>query len=332
MEKLKVGIAGIGNMGSSHARKIFEGKIPDMELCAVADKKEERRSWAKECFGNISVYCDALDMLKHADIDAAIIAVPHYDHPRLVMSALENGLHVMCEKPAGVYTKQVREMNEFAAKQDKTFAMMFNQRTNCVYRKMKEMVEKGDIGEIKRVNWIITDWYRTQFYYDSGEWRATWAGEGGGFDKRMIKKFLTTPAVIGVLVSFVLVFTGIRLPSLVMSYCKYMNNLVTPLALLLTGYIIYEIGLKNLKLDRDLAIMLLFRFLLVPGVSFALCELFGVAGLGRSVLLVETAMPVVTQTVVAAADYGADEQFAAQGAALSTLACFVVIPVLMLIL
>lgn len=159
-----------------------------------------------------------------------------------------------------------------------------------------------------------------------------WAGEGGGFDKRMIKKFLTTPAIIGVLVSFVLVFTGIRLPSLVMSYCKYMNNLVTPLALLLTGYIIYEIGLKNLKLDRDLAIMLLFRFLLVPGVSFALCELFGVAGLGRSVLLVETAMPVVTQTVVAAADYGADEQFAAQGAALSTLACFVVIPVLMLIL
>ena len=159
-----------------------------------------------------------------------------------------------------------------------------------------------------------------------------WAGEGGGFDKRMIKKFLTTPAITGVLVSFVLVFTGIRLPSLVMSYCKYMNNLVTPLALLLTGYIIYEIGLKNLKLDRDLAIMLLFRFLLVPGVSFALCELFGVAGLGRSVLLVETAMPVVTQTVVAAADYGADEQFAAQGAALSTLACFVVIPVLMLIL
>jgi predicted permease len=135
-----------------------------------------------------------------------------------------------------------------------------------------------------------------------------WAGDGGGFDCRMIKKFLTTPAVIGVLVSFVLVFTGVSLPPLVMSYCKYMNNLVTPLALLLTGYIIYEIGLKNLKLDRDLAIMLLFRFLLVPGVSFALCELFGVAGLGRSVLLVETAMPVVTQTVVAAADYGADEQ------------------------
>ena len=159
-----------------------------------------------------------------------------------------------------------------------------------------------------------------------------WSGDGGGFDCRMLKKFLTTPAVIGVLLSFVLVFTGVSLPPLVMSYCKYMNNLVTPLALLLTGYIIYEIGLKNLRLDRDLAVMMIFRFLLVPGASFALCALLGIEGLARSVLLVETAMPVVTQTVVAAADYGADEQFAAQGAALSTLACFVVIPVLMLLL
>ena len=159
-----------------------------------------------------------------------------------------------------------------------------------------------------------------------------WSGDGGGFDRRMLKKFLTTPAVIGVLLSFLLVLTGVSLPPLVMSYCKYMNNLVTPLALLLTGYIIYEIGLKNLRLDRDLAIVMIFRFLLVPASSFALCALLGVEGLARNVLLVETAMPVVTQTVVAAADYGADEQFAAQGAALSTIACFVVIPVLMLIL
>ena len=132
--------------------------------------------------------------------------------------------------------------------------------------------------------------------------------------------------------SFVLVLADVKLPSLVMSYCKYMNNLVTPLALLLTGYIIHEIGLKNLRLDRDLTLVMVFRFLLVPGLSLALCALLGVTGLGRSTLIVETAMPVVTQTVVAAADYGADEQFAAQGAALSTLACFIVIPVLMLIL
>ena len=159
-----------------------------------------------------------------------------------------------------------------------------------------------------------------------------WSGDGGGFDRRMLKKFLTTPAVIGVLLSFALVFTGVSLPPLVMSYCKYMNNLVTPLALLLTGYIIHDIGLKNVRLDRDLGIAMIFRFLLAPMLSVALCRAFGVTGLAHDVLIVETAMPVVTQTVVAAAEYGADEEFAAQGAALSTIACFVVIPVLMLIL
>ena len=149
-----------------------------------------------------------------------------------------------------------------------------------------------------------------------------WSGESRGFDLKMLQKFLTTPAVIAV-------FVGL---ALVMSYCRYMNNLVTPLALLLAGYIIHDIGLKNVRLDRDLGIAMIFRFLLAPALSVALCRAFGVTGLAHDVLIVETAMPVVTQTVVAAAEYGADEEFAAQGAALSTIACFVVIPVLMLIL
>ena len=159
-----------------------------------------------------------------------------------------------------------------------------------------------------------------------------WSGESRGFDLRMLQKFLTTPAVIAVFVGLALVWFEVRLPALVMSYCRYMNNLVTPLALLLTGYIIHDIGLKNVRLDRDLGIAMIFRFLLAPMLSVALCRAFGVTGLAHDVLIVETAMPVVTQTVVAAAEYGADEEFAAQGAALSTIACFVVIPVLMLIL
>ena len=177
---IKVGIAGIGNMGMSHAKKIFEGQVPDMVLAAVADRNESKLSTAKELFGDIEFFSDADEMIEKADIDAVIVAVPHYDHPRLVMKSLSCGKHTVSEKPAGVYAKQVREMNEFASKQDKVFAMMFNQRTNCVFRKMKEMIENGELGEIKRVNWIITDWYRTQYYYDSGDWRATWAGEGGG--------------------------------------------------------------------------------------------------------------------------------------------------------
>lgn len=159
-----------------------------------------------------------------------------------------------------------------------------------------------------------------------------WSGSQGGFDRKLVKKFLTTPAVIAVFIGMALVWFGVQLPSLVMSYCRYMNNLVTPLALLLTGYIIHDIGLKNVRLDRDLGIAMIFRFLVAPAFSVLLCRMFGITGLAHDVLVVEMAMPVVTQTVVAAAEYGADEEFAAQGAALSTIACFVVIPVLMLIL
>lgn len=161
-----------------------------------------------------------------------------------------------------------------------------------------------------------------------------WSGESGEHVPlgKALRKFITTPTVLAVLIGFVLVLGDIQLPSLVVSYMRYMNNIVSPLALLLTGQIIYEIGLKHLRLGPIQGVIMFFRFLLSPALCALLCPLFGVEGLGRSVLLVESAMPVVTQTVVAAAEYGADEQLAAQGAALSTLASFIVIPVLMLLL
>lgn len=181
MEKVKIGIIGIGNMGTSHAKTITEGKVPELELVAVADRQEGRRQWCKEHLPEtIQIFEEGSDLIASGVCDAVLVAVPHYQHPELSMEALQHNLHVLCEKPAGVYTKQVREMNEAAAKSDRVFAMMFNQRTNCVYRKMHEMVVGGELGEIRRVNWIITDWYRTQSYYDSGSWRATWDGEGGG--------------------------------------------------------------------------------------------------------------------------------------------------------
>ena len=113
-------------------------------------------------------------------VPAVIVAVPHYFHPEIVIYALKKGLNVICEKPAGVYTKQVKKMMEVAKTAKGLFTMMFNQRTNCLYRKMREIILSGGIGEVTRVNWIITDWYRPQFYYDSGDWRGTWSGEGGG--------------------------------------------------------------------------------------------------------------------------------------------------------
>ena len=182
-KKIKLGIIGIGNMGSGHASNIKNGECPDIEITAIADNNSERLAWAKEQeYGeNIKYFDNAIDMLDSGVIDSCLIAVPHYDHTVFAIECMKRNIHIMVEKPAGVYTKQVIEMNEEAKKHPEVvFGMMFNQRTNCIYRKLRELVQSGEYGEIRRTNWIITDWYRPQAYYNSGGWRATWSGEGGG--------------------------------------------------------------------------------------------------------------------------------------------------------
>ena len=182
MEKIRIGIIGCGNMGSSHAANLRDGKCPDFDLVAISDINPDRIAWAKENLpAGITYFNDTMAMLDSGLLDACIVAVPHYDHPLYAMECMKRGIHVMVEKPAGVYTKQVREMNEEAARHPEVkFGMMFNQRTDHIYRKMRELVQSGRFGEIRRVNWLITNWYRPQAYYDSGAWRATWSGEGGG--------------------------------------------------------------------------------------------------------------------------------------------------------
>jgi predicted dehydrogenase len=182
MSKLKLGIIGIGNIGSAHCGRILNGETPEIVLTAVADRSEARREWAKANLPKDTViFTEGIDLIKSGCCEAVVVAVPHYQHPELSISAFSYGMHVLCEKPAGVYTLQVREMMAEADKHPNlTFAMMFNQRTNCLYRKMHDLIQGGEIGTLKRVSWLITDWYRTQYYYDSGAWRATWDGEGGG--------------------------------------------------------------------------------------------------------------------------------------------------------
>ncbi|MDQ0971287.1 putative dehydrogenase [Neobacillus niacini] len=181
MENVKIGIIGIGNMGSSHSLYLNNGEVPGAVLTAVCDQNPERLKWAKETLGeNIQMFDNTEAFFEFGDIDAVIVATPHYDHPPLAIKALQKGLHVLVEKPVGVFTKNVRELNEVAEKSGKVFGIMFNQRTNPLYQKLRDLVQSGELGEIKRTNWIITDWYRSQSYYDSGGWRATWAGEGGG--------------------------------------------------------------------------------------------------------------------------------------------------------
>ena len=182
MEKVKLGIIGLGNMGAGHANSVIDGKCPEITLAAVADINPDRLQWGQENLkGEITYFDDAIKMLDSGLIDACMVSVPHYDHPKLAIECMKRGIHVRVEKPAGVYKNQGKEMNEEADRHPEVvFGMMFNQRTNCVYRKLHELVHSGEYGEIRRINWIITDWYRPGIYYESGNWRATWAGEGGG--------------------------------------------------------------------------------------------------------------------------------------------------------
>ncbi len=180
VQPIRLGIIGVGNMGTSHVRFFANGRIKEMRLTAIADPREERLKVNTEIYPGIATFSNDRELIDSGLCDAVIVATPHYSHPDITCYAIEKGLHVVVEKPAGVYTKQVREMNEFAAAHDRVYTIMFCQRTNHVYRKVKELVSCGKYGEIRRVNWIITDWYRTQAYYNSGGWRATWKGEGGG--------------------------------------------------------------------------------------------------------------------------------------------------------
>ena len=178
---IKMGIIGLGNMGSGHARNLLAGRCPEIELTAAADVRAERLETARREYPeSVKLFSDAEAMLSSGLIEACIVAVPHYDHPVYAKACLDRGIHVMVEKPICVYTAQAREMLKAAKRSGAAFGIMLNQRTNPLYREMRRIVQIGEYGSIRRSNWIVTDWYRPAAYYDSAQWRATWAGDGGG--------------------------------------------------------------------------------------------------------------------------------------------------------
>lgn len=178
MNKVRIGIVGLGNMGYTHAQQILAGKINRLELGAVADNNPAKLARVPQVKG----FASAAEMMASGLIDAILVATPHYDHTTIGIAALKAGLHVMVEKPISVHRADCeRLIAAYEGREKKqVFAAMFNQRTDHYYKKIRELIQSGELGEIRRVNWIITDWFRTHAYYASGGWRATWAGEGGG--------------------------------------------------------------------------------------------------------------------------------------------------------
>ena len=181
MDTVRYGIIGIGNMGTLHIKNFMDGKVKNAEVSAVCDIIPEKLEWARGVCGDKVKYFDNYkDMLACDSCDVVVIATPHYLHPVIAIDAFNAGFNVLSEKPIGVYTKSIVEMMDVAKKSGKIFGIMYNQRTNPAYQEMRRIVQSGELGDIKRCVWLITDWYRTQAYYNSGGWRATWAGEGGG--------------------------------------------------------------------------------------------------------------------------------------------------------
>ncbi len=178
-QTVRFGIIGVGNMGCIHAKCLRAGEVPGATLVAVADRDPARL----ESFSGVKKYDDGKKLLRSKHIDAVLIATPHYDHTRLGVEALRTGLHVLVEKPISVHKADcLKLIGAYNARPNpaQVFAAMFNQRTDPFYIKIREMIRGGELGELRRVNWIISNWFRTETYYASGGWRATWGGEGGG--------------------------------------------------------------------------------------------------------------------------------------------------------
>lgn len=178
MNTVRLGIIGLGNIGKYHAEYLLNRKVTRCALTAVADGFAPLDRYAQE---SLKTFTDGEALIRSGLVDAVVIATPHYQHTTLGISAIEAGLHVMVEKPISVHKADAEQLiAAHRARPDRVFAAMFQLRTEPRYMKIKRLIEAGDLGTLVRTSWIMTDWYRTEAYYASGGWRATWKGEGGG--------------------------------------------------------------------------------------------------------------------------------------------------------
>ncbi|MCL1887771.1 MAG: Gfo/Idh/MocA family oxidoreductase [Kiritimatiellaeota bacterium] len=182
MNEVRIGVAGLGNMGNDHANRLLAGQVKNLRLTAVCDILPAKMERFKD---PVKKFTDTRAMIRSGEIDAILIATPHYGHTTIGIDAFENNLHVCSEKPLAVHKKDAqRNIAAWQAAKKKNpgivFSAMFQMRAVNYYKKVREVVQRGDLGEVTRVNWIITNWFRPHAYYASGGWRATWKGEGGG--------------------------------------------------------------------------------------------------------------------------------------------------------
>jgi len=176
MDKVRIAVIGVGGMGTFHANYLKAGEIKGAELAAVCDIDESRMAG----FSDIPRFKDSAELLRSGLVNAVLIATPHYEHTTVGVDAMNLGIHVLTEKPIAVHKADAERMIEAQKVKNVVFAAMFQMRTEPLWKKVKSLIERNELGDITRITWIVTDWFRTEAYYASGGWRATWSGEGGG--------------------------------------------------------------------------------------------------------------------------------------------------------
>src|SRR5437867_1832706 len=173
MHTIRLGIVGLGIMGRRYYAMLRS--LAGVEVTALCVRHLDTISdLPGEKFSDYRLLCAS------GQVDAVIIATPHDSHPQVAIEALRHGLHVLVEKPLAVHVADGHRM--LAAHRDKTlcFGVMLQERSRPLHVTIKSMLQGGVLGDIRRVHWIATDWFRSQAYYQSSSWRATWKGEGGG--------------------------------------------------------------------------------------------------------------------------------------------------------
>lgn len=180
MQQIRAVVIGFGGMGSKYAQILADGQVEGMSLQGICCRNMPGQEKIRTLYPQVSVYPNVEDMFKHSDeFDAVIIVTPHGTHVEIGKLAFAHGKHVMCDKPAGVTTKEVREF--LAAKRANTsFAMMFNSRTLPAFKKAKELLDENALGTVTRAVWVCNNWFRSPAYHNSAPWRSSWAGEQGG--------------------------------------------------------------------------------------------------------------------------------------------------------
>ncbi len=227
MDVVRIGVIGVGAMGASHAKYLQKGEVKRCVLTALCDIDSSRL----DDFSDVKKFADSNEMIRSGEVDAVLIATPHYDHTTIGIDALENGLHLLVEKPISVHKADCERLiaaHEKAQKQ--VFSAMFMHRTYNLKKKIKQLIETGELGEIQRVNWLATSWFRSETYYASGGWRATWKGEGGGVllnqsphDLDLLQWYLGMPSKLRAFCHFGK-YHNIETEDEVIAYLEYANG------------------------------------------------------------------------------------------------------------